>query len=180
MRKIVLVAFITLVSSVVSAGELDTRPWLVLTAGGSLGVSNTNQELSNDVGNAFSIGMGWDFAEYLATEFNYTDLGKVTYKNSLPDMSSRTFTASLLPTYRFNNARVFGRIGLGRWTAETPGSSKTGVEPVAGVGFEYKLGRAATEWSLRAEWQHHFAVGDKGVTGQADIDTAMLGFTFRH
>lgn len=181
MKKALVVGFLFVVTSCgVNAAELDTRPWVVLTTGGTVGQSNTKEKLAADVDNAFSVGMGWDFSQYLATEFNYSYLGQLAYKNSSSDLTVRTLSASLLPSWKFDNMRVFGRVGAGGWDTQRAGVNKRGVSPVVGAGFEYVLGRAITEWSLRVEWQHYFGVGDRAVTGDVDIDTAMVGITFRH
>jgi len=189
--KKVLFVFSVLISFGAQAAELNTRPWLALMAGGSTATST--MDVSSDADRAFSVGMGWDISEHLAAEFNYSDLGKVTFKDPTNDveMSARSFSAALLPTLRFGNSRLFGRLGLSRWDAETSTSdkttgdtisskSRTGVEPLVGAGYEFRLGREAIDWSLRVDWQHHFTVGQKKYTGEADIDTLMLGLTFRH
>jgi len=113
MKKTVLVsAFLMGLSSSISAEELSTRPWFVVTGGGAL-ASNASSKPADDTDRALSIGYGWDFSDYLAAEFNYAYLGEFTSEVSGADVHARTVMASLLPNIKFDRIRLFGRLGAG-------------------------------------------------------------------
>lgn len=179
MKNAIIFTTLLLCSLTVRAEQVDTRPWFVIAAGNTLVAEDGG--LSNDTGTGFMLGGGWDFSEMLAAEFNLVSLGSYNLDGASGEFTARSASASLLPHMQLGNLRLFGRAGLGLWAASLSGSStEMGVDPLLGIGIDLRLGRAITEWSLRAEASRHFSVGEPGVTGESDIDTLFIGFSFRH
>lgn len=179
MKNAVFATALLLLSLAVQAADIDSRPWFVVAAGNTLLAEDAG--VSNDVRTGLMAGTGWDFSKMLAAEFNLVSLGNYNLLGGAGEFEASTLSASLLPHLKFNRVRLFGRAGLGLWRASLSNSStEMGVDPLLGIGVEVRLGRAITEWSLRAEATRHFSVGDPGVTGESDIDTLLIGFSFRH
>ena len=179
MKNAVIATTLLLFSLAAQAAEIDSRPWFVVAAGNTLLAED--EGVSNDVRTGLMAGAGWDFSQMLAAEFNLVSLGSYNLEGGAGEFEASSLSASLLPHLKFDRVRLFGRAGLGLWRASLSGTpTEMEVDPLLGIGVDVRLGRAITEWSLRAEATRHFSVGEAGVTGESDIDTLLIGFSFRH
>lgn len=171
---------LALASPALTAAEVDSSPWFAVSVGTS--TIKDDDGMDEDQDRALSGALGWDFAEHLGMEFGLVDLG--TFKSaSVPagEFSARSVTASLVPYLQMDRTRLYARAGIGFWSAKYESNDRTGTDPVAGIGVDYRIGESADmQWSLRADWTRHFTVGDKDKTGETDIDTLSLGVVLRY
>ncbi len=156
--------------------------------GGSIGQSQAKDACSglagtgiscDDKDTAWKILGGYQVNRYVAAEFGYTDLGKVSASAfGLTDEIKTTaweLTAvgSLPLAERFS---LFGRLGLYR--AEVKESTNfvgnfkaTSTDLTFGLGARYDISK---NLGIRGEWQKYKDVGG-GDIGKSDIDVISLG-----
>ncbi len=141
---------------------------------------------------------GYQFNQYFAVEGGYTDLGKATFNSVITSGGSGTgngeWTAysidlsalGILPLG--NQFSLFGRAGVSLWdldfdfTATGPGGtasaseSESGASPLLGIGGMVSI---TPNFTVRAEFERHFRVGDEDTTGESDIDLISVGLQYR-
>ena len=137
---------------------------------------------SDDEGIIFKIGVGFDFSKYLSIEGGYTDLGTLEIKTTTTgptenislDIEPDGFEISGLVKFNiFDQALVFGRVGLLFWEAEGKISGSLGsASATLGDGTDITLG-AGFEYSFfRIEYQYY-------KLDEVDINTVYASLVYK-
>lgn len=161
---------------------------------------------ADDSDTAFNIFGGYQINKHFSVELGYVDLGNtanltagafgVTGKLK-QETSAITVIAKGKHQLGDSKFSAFGKAGLARWKSKasfdvTPTGlannrtkTETGIDPVVGVGLEYKVNKRV---NLQAGWDRYLGVGDnnKGYdvgadklrTIDTDVDVLYVGATF--
>lgn len=181
-------------------------PWYI-----GLAFGFTNTEISSidalapggldtdDSDTAFKLFGGRKFSRNYAVEFGYINLGD--YSQESPGVNKVKFDAQALFAELVGwmnvdtNYYLFGKLGIAYWDVDldytdfsvSSSNSDTGLDPVVGLGFEYRI--PGDEWSVRIEWEQYQNVGEGVKTTQVpattdielngqDINVFSLGATY--
>lgn len=136
---------------------------------------------------AFKVGAGIQLNRYVGIEFQYADLGELTYKESgfKGTDAADGYGANLVGTIPLNRFKLYGKVGYHKMEYEVAekdafGSwSKTEKEWVT----SYAVGAAfavTPQFELVAEYERYESVADDfNDSGfDADIDLASLGLRY--
>jgi len=121
--------------------------------------------------------VGWRATPALAIEFGYADLGKYTWRSENPSFQEGTVfepTAAFgefVAQFDLGSGWYFlAKLGLAYWDAEvtyqnsnggfTDKGSKSDVDPLLGLGFEYRPPRSSIPLYYRFEWEQFQNVGE--------------------
>lgn len=154
------------------------------------GIVVSSSSLEKD-GTGYKVQFGYQVNRHFAVEGGYIDLGKAEYEASAGGVNAKAtvqaagWNAAVLGIVPIGDAfSVFGKVGAiaaeakGKVEASGLGGSvsvsdsKTNWETMYGAGLSYRFNEVV---SARVEYEKFLDVGDKDVTGEADVTLISAG-----
>lgn len=143
----------------------------------------------DDTDTAYKIGAGLQLNSYVGIEFQYTDLGEISYKENGVGYSyslkgkTKGYGANLVGTLPLDQFKLFAKLGhhklktkakekesIAGWGVESDNNSETEWVTSFGVGASYAFTR---EVELVAEYERYRDVAD-----EYDVDFASIGLRY--
>jgi len=137
-------------------------------------ISSTSTTIRDFTDDSYKFLVGWTYTPSLALEFGYNQLGnyKQTFtegiNNSTSDFSARALFGGLVGLMKLGDGWSFvGKLGLAYWDAKMHyrnsvpfenTASNTGIDPVFGLGFQYKMPKQPL--AVRLEWEQYQNIGN--------------------
>lgn len=186
-------SYIGVAFGVSQAADLDAASINASLASIGLGAATS----VDDKGTPFKIYGGHRASENFAFEAGYTSFGEFTSNSTIISGGSGSVSGKwsgysldlnvlgLIPVGE--SISLFGKAGIGIWnldfdiSASGPGGSlaasesESGVSPILGFGAMFRL---SPVFSVRADWERHFSIGDSSTTGDSDVDLITVGVQY--
>ncbi|MFC2083699.1 hypothetical protein ACFLS9_01445 [Bacteroidota bacterium] len=153
------------------------------------------EEINDDVSvTAFRVLAGVKVLPYAMFEVGYIGFGDVKFDGKWTwegvqfedkgTISTSGISASVVGVYSLvERISLLGKLGLFRYSVEENenfdgtdySNSATGFSPIFGIGV---LGKLVDNFGARIEWQHIFKVGEKGETGETEINAFWASIVY--